>query len=105
MLIRWGVNTLWQPQYLNQAFEIRRLDDPLGVFPSPDRCSLVVTQAFSDRFPSNNLETLNRISLGVDAVTAMDYLTNVEGLSPREAATHWMEENQAVVQSWLTPVS
>ena len=96
---------LWQPQYLNQAFEIRRLDDSLGVFPSPDRCSLLVTQAFSDRIPSNTLETLNRISLGVDAVTAMDYLTNVEGLSPREAATQWMEQNQAVVQSWLTSVS
>ncbi|MDJ0570919.1 MAG: glycine betaine ABC transporter substrate-binding protein [Pleurocapsa sp. MO_192.B19] len=96
---------LWQPQYLNQAYEIRRLDDPLGVFPSPDRCSLVVTQNFRDRFPSNTLETLNRIALGVDAVTEMDYLTNVEGLSPREAASRWMEQNQALVQSWLSPSS
>ncbi|VEP18175.1 Glycine betaine abc transporter substrate-binding protein [Hyella patelloides LEGE 07179] len=96
---------LWQPQYLNQAYEIRRLNDPLGVFPEPDSCSLVVTQDFRDRFPRNTLETLNRITLGVEAVTEMDYLTNVEGLSPREAATRWMEQNQALVQSWLTSSS
>ncbi len=96
---------LWQPQYLNQAYEIRRLDDPLNVFPEPDSCSLVVTQAFRDRLTSDTLETLNRISLGVDAVTEMDYLTNVEGLSPREAATQWMEQNQEIVQSWLTPAA
>ena len=93
---------LWQPQYLNQAYEIRRLADPLGVLPAPDRCSLVVTDAFRDRLPSDVIETLSRISLGVDTVTAMDYLTNVDGLSPREAATQWMEENPEIVQSWLT---
>lgn len=94
---------LWQPQYLNQAYEIRRLSDPLKVFPEPDSCSLVVTQTFRDRLFNNILETLNRITLGVDAVTEMDYLTNVEGLSPREAATQWMAQNPAVVESWLMP--
>ncbi len=96
---------LWQPQYLNQAYEIRRLNDPLNVFPEPDRCSLVVTQNFRDRAPSKTLDTLNRISLGVEAVTEMDYLTNVEGLSPREAATQWMANNPEMVQSWIVSAS
>ena len=70
-----------------------------------DRCSLVVTDAFRDRLPNDVIDILSRISLDVDAVTAMDYLTNVEGPSPREAATQWMEENPDIVQSWLTPAA
>lgn len=92
---------LWQPQYLNRAFAIRRLQDPLGVFPEPDRCALLVTQDFRDRTSTSTLDTLSRISLSVDDVTDMDYRTSVEGLSPREAATQWMEENPDAVQSWL----
>ncbi|MBD2463076.1 twin-arginine translocation signal domain-containing protein [Oscillatoria sp. FACHB-1407] len=93
---------LWQPQYLNRAYAIRRLNDPLGVFPSPDRCSLVVTKDFPDRFPSSLVETLRRVRLDVASVTEMDYLTQMENLSPREAATRWMTANPDRVQSWST---
>jgi ABC-type proline/glycine betaine transport system substrate-binding protein len=47
---------LWRPQYLNQAFAIRRLEDPLGVFPAPDRCTLAVTKAFRDRAAKNHYD-------------------------------------------------
>lgn len=91
---------LWQPQYLNRAYAIRRLEDPQGVFPGPDRCSLVVTRDFPNRFPSSLVETLRRIRLDVNSVTEMDYLTQMENLSPRDAATRWMAENPDIVQSW-----
>lgn len=92
---------LWQPQYLNQAYNIRRLEDPLTVFPPSDRCSLVITQNFRDRLSRETLNTLNRIFLGIEAVTAMDYWTNVENLSPQEAARRWMAENSAQVRLWM----
>lgn len=91
---------LWQPQFLNRAYTIRRLEDPLGVFPSPDRCSLVIAKDLPDRVPAQLIDDLRRIRLSVDAVTEMDFLTNVEKLSPREAATRWMMQNPDVVQSW-----
>ncbi|MEB3335930.1 MAG: glycine betaine ABC transporter substrate-binding protein [Leptolyngbyaceae bacterium] len=96
---------LWQPQYLNQAFAIRRLQDPLGVFPGADRCALVVTKAFRERLPADTVNILSRIYLGVNAVTEMDYLTSLKGLSPREAATQWMNQNPDLTQSWLKPMS
>ena len=37
----WFVTPLWQPQYLNEVHDLRPLDDPRGVFPPPDRASLV----------------------------------------------------------------
>ena len=38
-------------EYGTQSTELGMLyDDPLGVFPAPDRCSFVVTQSFRDRF-------------------------------------------------------
>ncbi|MDX2098560.1 MAG: glycine betaine ABC transporter substrate-binding protein [Leptolyngbyaceae cyanobacterium bins.59] len=92
---------LWQPQYLNQAFSIRRLKDPLGIFPGADRCSLVITKAFRDRVPTTTLNALRRIYLGINAVTEMDYLTSMKGFSPREAATQWMNRNPRITQFWL----
>ena len=95
---------LWQPQYLNRAYKIRRLNDPLGVFPAPDRCSLVVTKDFPDRFPPRLVDTLRRVRLDVASVTEMDYLNKVEKLSPREAASLWMAANPALVQSWSSGI-
>ncbi|WP_318547692.1 glycine betaine ABC transporter substrate-binding protein [Kocuria marina] len=33
----WFVTPLWQPQYLNDVYDLRPLRDPLGAFPAPDR--------------------------------------------------------------------
>lgn len=93
---------LWQPQFLNRAYPIRRLADPLGVFPSPDRCALVIAKDLPTRFPTELIERLRRVRLSVDAVTEMDFLTNVKKLSPRESATQWMAQNPNIVRSWLS---
>jgi glycine betaine/proline transport system substrate-binding protein len=92
---------LWQPQFLNRTYSIRRLDDPLAIFPKPDRCVLVVAKDFSARFPASLVDILRRLRLSVDAITEMDFLANVEKLSPREAAARWMAQNPNIVQSWL----
>lgn len=92
---------LWQPQFLNRAYAIRRLEDPLGVFPAPDRCALVIAKSFSNRFSAELVNQLRRIRLSIEAVTEMDFFTNVDKLSAREAATRWMAQNPNVVQSWF----
>lgn len=91
---------LWQPQFLNRAYPIRRLADPLGVFPGPDRCVLIAAKDLSTRFPAKLINQLRRIRLNIEAVTEMDFLTNVAKLSPREAATRWMTQNSRIIRSW-----
>ena len=47
----WFVTPMWQPQYLNDVHDLRPLDDPRGVFPPPDRASLIAHRDTFDRHP------------------------------------------------------
>jgi glycine betaine/proline transport system substrate-binding protein len=56
----WFVTPLWQPQYLNDIHDMRPLDDQLGVFPPPDRASLVAHRAAFSRLPERTCDVLAR---------------------------------------------
>lgn len=98
---RWVVLPTWQPQFLNQAYNIRPLEEPKGLLGALDRAVLVAHKEFPSKVPPRTLTVLRRISLGVPAVTAMDYAVNVEKKTPREAARIWMAANHAVVEDWF----
>ncbi len=98
---RWVIIPLWRPQFLNKAYRVRPLDEPKRLLGGTDRAVLVANKEFPNRFPAKTVDTLRRIDLGVDAVTEMDYMVNVERKSPREAAKVWMARNADRVQSWM----
>ena len=98
---RWVVLPTWQPQFLNQAYNIRLLEERKGLLGAFDRAVLVAHKEFPSKVPPRTLTVLRRISLGVPAVTAMDYAVNVEKKTPREAARIWMAANHAVVEEWF----
>ena len=96
----WVVTPLWQPQYLNQAISLRKLDEPLGLMGGKNRAVLVISKKLAGELPESTLKVLRRIHLGLDAVTQMDYSVNVEGKTPREAAREWMRGNRTVFDAW-----
>ena len=97
----WFVTPLWQPHYLNDVHDLRPLDDPLGVFPPPDRASLVAHHAALDRLPERTRDVLGRIRFGVADVNAMDGAVNLDGLDPLAAARAWMDRKPETVRTWL----
>lgn len=97
---QWVVTPLWQPQYLNQAISLRKLNEPLGLMGGKNRGVLVISKKLASELPESTLKVLRRIHLGLDAVTQMDYRVNVGGKTPREAAREWMARNRAVVDGW-----
>lgn len=97
---RWVVMPLWQPQWLNRAYALRILDEPKQIYKT-DTAVLVGTKAARARLPAHSWLVLSRMQLGVDAVTEMDYLVNVEKKTPREAAKAWMEKNRQQVDAWF----
>ena len=97
---QWVVTPLWQPQYLNQAIRLRKLDEPLGLMGGNNRAVLVISKKLASELPESTRNVLRRIHLGLEAVTQMDYSVNVEGKTPREAAREWMQDNQAIVDAW-----
>jgi glycine betaine/proline transport system substrate-binding protein len=98
---RWEIVPLWQPQFLNRAYQVRPLQEPKGLLGGKDRAVLVVHQDFERKFPPRTVAVLKRMYLGLDAVTEMDYQVNVAGMTPKEAAIAWMSQNSKQVESWM----
>lgn len=98
---RWIVFPTWAPQYLNRDGKLRPLRDPQGVLGGISHAALVAPRERLQAFGPPLYTVLKRISLGLDGVTEMDYLVNVGGLTPREAARQWMRKNEDRVAGWL----
>jgi glycine betaine/proline transport system substrate-binding protein len=97
----WFVTPLWQPQYLNDVHDLRALDDPRGVFPPPDRASLVAHRDAFERLPGRTHDVLRRIRFTIADVNALDRAVNVDGLDPLAAARAWMDRRPDDVRAWL----
>jgi glycine betaine/proline transport system substrate-binding protein len=97
----WFVMPLWRPHYINRVGNMRAIAEPMGLLGPPSDGTLVASKAWVASAPPRTLAVLRRISLGADAVAQMDYLVNVERITPREAARVWMREQAELVESWI----
>ena len=96
----WVVVPLWQPQWLNAAYDLRRLDEPRNAYGDPDTAYLMGHVSLEDTVSAETLTLLSNMQIPVDAVTEMDRLVNVDGLDPRDAARQWMQDKTALVDGW-----
>lgn len=99
----WFVMPLWQPQYLNKASKLRILDEPKKLLGEIDTAWLVAHKDFRSKVDARTWKALQRMSLSVRAVTEMDYLVNVQKMSPRDAARNWMGSHADTVNYWIYP--
>lgn len=97
----WFVTPLWVPQYLDDVFEMRRLEDPLKVFPPADHAALLAHADSYARLPKRTQDVLARIRLQLGQVSEMDALVNLDAMAPEEAAREWMDEYACIVRTWL----
>jgi glycine betaine/proline transport system substrate-binding protein len=98
---RWIVFPTWAPQYLNRDGKLRPLDDPRGVLGGINHASLVAPTARFQALPAATRAALSRIDLGLDGVTQMDGMVNVDKMTPRDAARTWIRANAARFEGWL----
>jgi glycine betaine/proline transport system substrate-binding protein len=98
---RWFVFPTWAPQYLNRGSQLRTLRDPQNVLGGSNYAALVAPTARWQDLSSSTQVALSRISLGLDAVNEMDWLVNVEKLTPREAARAWISANPSSFAAWM----
>lgn len=96
----WIVFPLWQPQWVNAAYDIRRLEEPRQAYGDPDSAYLIGHDSLRDKVSEATLSLLANIRFPIEAVTEMDRMVSVEGLSPRDAARRWMAEDKDRVEGW-----
>jgi glycine betaine/proline transport system substrate-binding protein len=98
---RWFVMPLWWPHYINRVGNMRPLAEPKGLLGESSDGTLVASKTWVARAPARTLRVLKRLHLGLDAVAAMDYSVNVEGMTPREAAQRWIASNPRLMETWF----
>jgi len=98
---RWIVFPTWAPQYLNRDGKLRPLQDPKGILGGVNHASLVGPRERLQRISSSTHVALSRINLGLDGVTEMDWMVNIQKKTPQEAARTWMAANQDLVSTWF----
>ena len=99
---RWIVVSMAAPMFLNRAYALRPLADPLGIFGQANEGMLAGHKSLTEKVPQRTLDTLRRIRLGLEAVNELDYLVVLENRTPHEAARLWMAQNADTVQKWFT---
>lgn len=97
----WFVTPLWKPQYLNKKHDFRKLVEPLLCMGGTDTGHITAHNDFVGRAPKRTLDALRKISLGVEAITDLDYSVNVEGFTPEAAARRWIAERPELIEAWL----
>jgi glycine betaine/proline transport system substrate-binding protein len=97
---RWFITPLWQPQFLNQVYPFRVLEDPRGLLGTPDQAFLLGYQGIEQRLPATTLAVLRRIRVNLQDITEMDLMINRQGMTPNEAARTWMNAHPDQVQAW-----
>ena len=93
----WVVFPLWQPQWVNAAFDVRPLGEPMGAYGAPDTAWLLGHEGLRAKIDDATLQRLTDLRIPVEAVTEMDRMVNVDGLSPREAARAWLADNPEIL--------
>ncbi len=97
----WFVMPLWQPQYLNKVAKLRILEEPENILGKADTAWLVAHNSANAKIPRHIFDILKRMEFSVKWITELDYLVNVEGFSPREAARIWMTQHPYTVDYWI----
>lgn len=97
----WFVMPLWQPQYLNKAYKLRVLKEPQQLLGGANTAYLVASKDYAASMPRKQRDMLARIELSVKAVTELDHMVNVGGMTPKAAARRWISEHSDTVGYWI----
>jgi len=100
---KWFVTPLWQPQYLNHVAKLRVLEEPKELLGKTDSAYLVAHKDIKQTLDKHAMGVLQRMELSVKSVTELDYMVNVQKMSPRDAARQWMGAHPNTVSYWLEP--
>lgn len=90
--------TVWEPSWMMQAFDIRFLADPQGVFPGAQSYYWIGTRGFSAENPHAR-EALASIYIPLADITAINGAIN-QGQSVQDASFAWVEAHADLVARW-----
>jgi glycine betaine/proline transport system substrate-binding protein len=92
----------WSPHWMNQAYDIRYLEDPndaFGELNDAAEVSTIVYEELREEDPAAHA-FMDAMALTEEQVNGLEYAINEEG-DPLAGAKRWAFENRGVVRPWL----
>ncbi|GGK11304.1 glycine/betaine ABC transporter substrate-binding protein [Caldalkalibacillus thermarum] len=99
----WIVVTGWTPHWKFAAYDLKYLDDPLGIYGEEESIHTLVRQGLEEDHPSA-YQVLDNFYWTPDDMNQVMVDMAQHGLSETEAARQWIEANREVVDSWIEGV-
>ncbi|MGF1521133.1 MAG: glycine betaine ABC transporter substrate-binding protein [Leptolyngbyaceae cyanobacterium] len=96
----WIVFPLWEPQFLNRAYNLRPLVEPQGIFGGREATFLVANADWAREADPALLTSLSRINISLQDLNELDYQVNVEGLTARAAVEAYFEARPGLLEEW-----
>lgn len=97
---RWVVVTGWTPHWKFARWDLKYLDDPEKVFGESEYIGTVVRQGLSVDLPEV-YHFLNNFYWSAEDMNQVMYWFTHESMSPADAASRWINENENLVMQWL----
>ncbi|MEM8809681.1 MAG: glycine betaine ABC transporter substrate-binding protein [Cyanobacteria bacterium P01_G01_bin.38] len=97
----WIVFPLWEPQFLNRAYNLRPLVEPQGIFGGRESTFLVANADWAREADPALITSLSRINVSLQDLNELDYQVNVEGLSARAAVEAYFAERPGLLEEWI----
>ncbi|WP_138419776.1 glycine betaine ABC transporter substrate-binding protein [Aquibacillus sediminis] len=94
------VVTGWSPHWKFAAYDLKYLEDPEGSFGGAETIETMVRQGLEEDAPAA-YQILDNFNWTEDQMNEV-MLEISEGADPEEAAAEWIEENQDVVDEWVS---
>lgn len=97
------VVTAWQPHWKFNSYDLRFLEDPLGVFEANGEIRTIVREGLEEEDP-DAYRILDQFHWTAEDMNEVMLNIAEESMEPEEAAKLWVEDNQDIVDEWLEGV-
>lgn len=92
------VVTGWEPHWLFHRYELKYLDDPLGVFMKEEQINTIARNGFSEDNP-DVAEFFKRMVLSEKQINSLLFEMKLK-TDPLEGVKEWIEKNEFTVNQW-----
>ncbi len=96
----WIAVTGWAPHWKFARYDLKFLEDPMGVYGATEKIHAAARKGFATDFPEVATLLKNMKFDGQQIGSLMDVMEGADG-KEREAAQKWIDANRELVQSWM----
>ncbi|PWJ41813.1 glycine betaine ABC transporter substrate-binding protein [Sediminitomix flava] len=93
---------LWHPQYIHHDYRIRALEDPENFLRGEDEATTILRKDSVLNENKELISVLQKIDLGNDVISEIDFYINIEGLDAEKASLKWIEEKFGGIESYVS---